>query len=133
VVKDRRRIIFGAEAEAGAEAHLIAAGLSLSARNWRGAGRLEVDLIMRDGDIPVIVEVRAQNATGKGFAGHPAYTIGPTKQRRVQLAGMAWLRQQQRSTRTPDDWLPTAVRFDVVTLVRQADRTWDLHWFRRAF
>lgn len=82
--------------EDAALAHLVAAGYQLIERNWRC--RLgEIDLIMRDGDQLVFVEVRTRQSTT-----NPAESIGPTKQQRLitlaytylqashQIEGQSW-------------------------------------------
>jgi len=111
--KGSARLRLGAAAEAEALAMLTAEGLELIAANWRGPGRGEIDLVMRDGEIAVIVEVRAQDHTRAGFAGHPAYTIGPDKRRRIATAAHHWLAAQ----RAEGGWQARAVRFDVVTVL----------------
>lgn len=118
----------GRDAEARARAHLEAHGLVTLATNWKiaprpGAGGHggELDLVMREGDVLVIVEVRSGHA---GFAGGAAYTVGPLKQRR--LAGLA---QRFLMTLTQR---PRAVRFDVVTLDLR-DGAATLKWIRSAF
>jgi putative endonuclease len=124
----------GARAEAAARAHLEGHGLTLLAANWRnhaaGAGRCELDLVMREGDVAVIVEVRAQDTTRRGFAGHPAHTIGPVKQGHLARAGLAWLRIVRGD---PGAWQPRALRFDVVTALSAPDGSLRLQWFRAAF
>lgn len=126
------RASFGADAEGRALAHLESHGLALVARNWRAPGRrrVELDLVMRDGDVVVIVEVRAHRVDGRGFAGHPAHTIGPEKQRRLGLGATYWLQQQRVDAAS---WRPRALRFDAVTLVRDSDGRWDIRWIKRAF
>jgi putative endonuclease len=69
----------GAEAERDAAALLIAAGYEILERNFRcKAG--ELDIIARDGDVLVFVEVRSRSDDGHG---HAVEMVGRTKQRRV--------------------------------------------------
>jgi putative endonuclease len=125
----------GADAEAAARAYLEARGLVFVAANWRGfaegAGRCELDLVMRHGELAVIVEVRAQRLAGKGFAGHPAHTVGPAKRARVTRAGLAWWRAMQREA--AGGWRPRTLRFDVVTALAQEDGVLALRWYPNAF
>jgi putative endonuclease len=129
-----RRAALGGRAEAAARTYLEAQGLTLLAANWRnhaaGAGRCELDLVMRDGEIAVVVEVRSQDATRRGFAGHPAHTVGPQKQARLARAALAWLRLTRGD---PQAWQPRALRFDVVTALAEGDGSLQLQWFRAAF
>ena len=107
----------GQAAEERARAHLEAAGLRTIARNW--SSRLgELDLVMRDGDTVVFVEVRYRTRSNPI---DPVETIDRRKQQRIARAAAAWLQRN-----CLDD--PPA-RFDVVA-VDGGDR---LEWLRDAF
>lgn len=108
----------GAAAEAAAERHLAAAGCRLLARNARYREG-ELDLVMRDGDCVVFVEVRLR--AGERFGGASA-SIDRTKQKRLARAAQHWL------LATYGDRWP-ACRFDVVTV----DGDGRIEWFRDAF
>jgi len=72
----------GERFEREAEAMLIAAGLSTVERNW--SCRLgEIDLVMREGDTLVFVEVRKRDSARFGGAGA---SIGAQKQGRLERA-----------------------------------------------
>ena len=110
----------GAIAEAKARAHLEAAGLHHVASNWRAhfhtqAG--ELDLIMRDGDTLVFVEVRARSRSDFGGA---LASIDSRKQAKLWLAARAYLAAHY-GTREPP------CRFDVVAI--HAD---DVQWLPNA-
>ncbi len=92
----------GARGEALAAKHLVAAGYTVEARNWRCATG-ELDLVCRDGDTLVFVEVRTVTTD---FLDSPLQTIDAAKQRRVALAAEAYVRRN----RSEYDGL----RFDVV-------------------
>ncbi len=94
-----------------------AQGLSLVARNVRSRFG-EIDLIMRDGEVLVFVEVRARSRSDFGSA---ADSITPAKQRRIVLAAREYL------TRQPGH---LACRFDVVTLDGTRNNP---VWIRNAF
>ena len=72
----------GAAAEALAAEYLSARGLAIVARNYRCRGG-EIDLIARDGDTLVFVEVRLRSSTAFGGA---AAGITAAKRRRIALA-----------------------------------------------
>lgn len=97
----------GAAAEDRALAHLLAAGLTLVARNYRtpGRGGGEIDLIVRapDGTL-VFVEVRARRHASHGGA---AASVGAAKQRRIVLAARHYLMHLPS---------PPPCRFDVVAI-----------------
>ncbi|HEU0154286.1 MAG TPA: YraN family protein [Arenimonas sp.] len=115
------RQALGAAAEAAALRHLEAAGLVLLARNARFKVG-ELDLVMRDGDTVVFVEVRLRNAThfGDGFA-----SVDRRKRQRMVRAAQAWLAARPALARHP-------CRLDVVS-ARAEDGAHALDWQRDAF
>lgn len=111
----------GRAAEDAALDFLRSRGLTLLARNYRC--RLgEIDLVMRDGDDLVFVEVRARESASHGGA---AASIGSAKQRRIAAAARHFL-----MTHPPASELPA--RFDVVAIAgSQGAQSAD--WIRAAF
>ena len=105
----------GRRAEDAALARLRQSGLTLLARNYR-ARRGEIDLVMRDGDTIVFVEVRYRSGTGYGGA---AESVDYRKRAKLIAAAQSYLQQNR--------WRH-ACRFDVVAL--QGAR---LDWLRDAF
>jgi putative endonuclease len=108
----------GAAAEQAAADYLARHGLVLVARNARYPEG-ELDLILRERDAIVFVEVRMRSATAFGGA---AASVDRFKQKRLQRAAQHWLLQHY-GERWP------ACRFDVVTV--QGDGT--IGWIRDAF
>ena len=105
----------GIDAEERAAAYLSAHGVDIVSRNFRT--RLgEIDLIARDGDTLVFVEVRMRSAGGFGGA---LESITPRKQRRIQAAAQQFLGQYRD---------PPRCRFDVVALEQG-----EIRWLRAAF
>ena len=116
----------GARFEAAAEAHLVAHGLVPLLRNFNC--RLgELDLVMRDRDTLVVIEVRARAPTRFGTA---VETIGPAKRRRIVRATQVLLAARPELARLP-------LRFDVVAFeVGGGDEQGDVdqvQWLRAAF
>ena len=107
----------GRAAEDQALTFLQQKGLCLVARNIRFRVG-EIDLLMRDCEVMVFVEVRFR---GPSRFGGPAETVGYTKQQRVRRAASLWLMQASLFGRVP-------CRFDVVAIT--ADR---LEWIVGAF
>ncbi len=68
----------------------------------------EIDLIVRDGDVLVFVEVKTRRR------GTPAEAVTPEKQRRLTLAALHFLRSR--------NLLEQRSRFDVVAIVWAEDR-----------
>lgn len=108
----------GAREEELAASHLLARGLQLIDRNVRARGG-ELDLLMRQGDTLVVVEVRKRSHRGFGSA---AESVDARKQARIIAATRALLAQRA-------DYARLSVRFDVVTL--DADDRID--WIPAAF
>lgn len=107
----------GEAAEALACRYLERQGLVLIERNYRcRAG--EVDLIMRDGECLVFVEVRSRRHSGYAT---PAETITRAKQRRVCRAAAYYLLTHRYNA---------PCRFDVIAILQQQQQ---LDWIRGAF
>jgi putative endonuclease len=99
--------------EQAAARHLAAAGLTILDRNWRPAGigiRGELDLVARDGDAIVIVEVKTRSGTGFGA---PAEAVTAQKAQRIRRLAVAWLAAHPGQGNA-------SVRFDVVSVLRGA-------------
>lgn len=109
--------LFGQTAEAHAERYLASQGLKRVARNWRCRFG-EIDLIMRDGDTLVFVEVRMRSHADFGGA---AASVDAGKQRKLLAAAKLYL------SALPD--LPPC-RFDVVALTDQRGAP---QWIKSAF
>ena len=88
-------------------------------RNFR-ARFGELDLVMREGDTLVVVEVRSRAPTHYGAA---AETIGPNKRARIVRATKVLLAARPEFARLP-------VRFDVVAFDGDAAAP---QWIRSAF
>lgn len=98
----------GTRGEAAAARFLENLGYTILHRNLR-LSHLEIDLVCRDGDCLVFVEVKNSPA---GSFGHPATWIGPDKQARLRRAAEAYLE------RFPSPGLD--IRFDVITITKGA-------------
>jgi putative endonuclease len=107
-VTDRRRTL-GQAAEAAAAAALTRAGLRVLARNVRFA-RGELDLVCRDGETFVFVEVKCRQARwGEG----PAAAVSWRKRRRLVQLAQLYLKKHGL-TEVP-------CRFDVVAVTDAGD------------
>lgn len=108
----------GAAGENLALRFLEGRGLTLVQRNFRCKGG-ELDLIMRDDQALVFIEVRAHHDEGFGT---PAETITRTKQRRLIRAASFYLQKFR---------LDVACRFDVVAVT--LGETPQIDWIQDAF
>lgn len=103
----------GSQAEDRALSLLQAAGLVCIHRNWR-CPRGELDLVMREGDTLVIVEVRARGSTRYGGA---AASVGVQKQRRLIAATQQFLQAFPHYAQAP-------LRFDVLSFEQDDAPSW---------
>jgi putative endonuclease len=97
-------------------------GYKVLYRNFKSRAGGEIDIVCRDGDTLVFVEVKTRG--GIEF-GRPLDAIGREKQMRVSKGGLAWLRLLDN----PD----LAFRFDVVEIVWPADGTPQCELIQDAF
>ena len=101
----RARQALGESGENLAAATLVARGYAILARRYRTRYG-EIDIVARDGDTLVFVEVRRRSETGCGSA---AESVTPAKQRRVVRMAVEYLARLNLYDRC-------AVRFDVVAI-----------------
>ncbi len=111
----------GAGCEEEACRLLAERGYEVLCRNWRGR-RGEIDIVARDGETFVFVEVRARTS-GRAFGG-PAASITAAKQERLSLTALEYLQEAGQAG--------ACARFDVVLFRgRGAERKAEL--IRNAF
>lgn len=100
----------GMDAELLAAQFLETQGMEVLAMRWRNAGG-EIDVIARDGDALVVVEVKARASQDDGL-----YSITPAKQKRLLRAAEALLQETEKFAGLAG---PCAlnIRFDAVVIV----------------
>jgi putative endonuclease len=96
----------GARGENLAGHFLRSRGYKILYRNFRDRTGSEIDIVCRDGDTLVFVEVKTR---GSEEFGRPVEAIDRQKQLRVSKGGLAWLRMLDN----PD----IVFRFDVVEVL----------------
>ncbi|MBB3231573.1 YraN family protein [Halomonas stenophila] len=109
----------GARVERLAADWLVARGLALEASNQHAKGG-ELDLVMRDGETLVFVEVRHR---ADARHGHPLETITLTKQRRLIRAARFYLQRNR---------LSCPCRFDVLAVTGLPPEL-EFEWVVNAF
>jgi len=109
----------GQVAESLAENHLLKLGYQILDKNWYH-GHLELDIVARDGDELVIVEVKSRN--GIRYE-HPSEAITNTKMKRVVEAADAYIIEKELNLET---------RFDVITVIF-FEHKFELEHFKDAF
>ncbi|MGL6261615.1 YraN family protein [Vibrio sp. WXL103] len=99
--------------------HLTRQGLALVERNFSTKWG-EIDLIMRQGETWVFVEVRYRH---KADFGHAAETVTRTKARKIIKTAQIWLARHNLPLHSTD------IRFDVIALHQQGKQ---LEWYLNA-
>lgn len=84
-----KHLRLGARGEKLACRFLRQKGYKILYRNFRGRRGGEIDVVCRDHDTLVFVEVKTR--TREDF-GRPVEAVGRAKQERISLGGLAWLR-----------------------------------------
>ncbi len=113
---------FGNRGERLAAKHLRRQGYKIIARQFTNRFG-EIDIIARDGDCTVFVEVKTRKSDAKG---HPTESVHAGKQRQLTRAALAYLKQQ--------GLLESRARFDVIAITWPADGTPpQLEHFKNAF
>jgi putative endonuclease len=98
----QRRRALGVYGEAYAARHLVEQGMVLLDRNWRCVAG-EIDLVLRDGRVLVICEVKTRSSTAFGS---PLEGVTARKAARLRRLAARWLAEHEVH---PDD-----VRIDLV-------------------
>lgn len=106
------RLKIGKKGEALAAKDLKRRGYKVLSCNYRN-GLGEIDIIARDGNCIVFVEVKTRRS---GRFGDAKYAVTPAKQRKMSMVALAYLKEQ--------GLMDHRARFDVVTV--RMDRTCPL-------
>lgn len=93
---------FGKLGEAKAVQYLTEQGYHILARNWR-SGHKEIDIICRDGEVVVVVEVKTRVTEEE----YPSELMDYRKKHNLLRAGAAYIRQNK---------LEKELRFDLLVL-----------------
>jgi putative endonuclease len=109
----------GEIAEGHAQQHLLKLGYQILAKNWY-YGHLELDIVARDGDELVIVEVKSRN--GIRYE-HPSEAVTNAKIRHIVEAADAYILEKDFDLET---------RFDVITVIFFGE-DFELEHFKDAF
>lgn len=100
---------YGKIGEIIAAKHLEAKGFKIIAKNYKNKIG-EIDLIAKDGDYLVFVEVKTRLSAAFG---NPVEAVNFYKQRKIRQVALAYLKQHKL--------LEQNCRFDVVSIIGQAD------------
>lgn len=106
-----------------ADSYLRAQGLKVLRHNFRWGRRGELDLVCRDGDTLVAVEVKSATSHRSG---EPMRMVNATKRRLLRAGLTCWLRLLR-----PEEEIKT--RFDVVEVYLLPQTPPEVCWHRGAF
>jgi putative endonuclease len=112
----------GATGEKLACRYLRRHGFKILYRNFRGRSGGEIDIVCRDGDTLVFVEVKTRSREDYG---RPFEAVGLAQQKRISRGALAWLRMLD----DPD----ILFRFDVVEVMMTEDAEPRIELIRNAF
>ncbi|MEO5536008.1 MAG: YraN family protein [Pseudolysinimonas sp.] len=101
----------GMRGERIAENALARLGYEILDRNWR-CPEGEVDLVARDGDAVVVIEVKTRSST---MFGHPFESITPRKLARLRRLATSWLHAHGPVAGT------TRIRIDAIGVIAPRD------------
>ena len=79
----------GSYGERVAAQRLVEQGMVVVDRNWR-CDLGEIDLVLRDGDVLVVCEVKTRSSEAFG---HPLEAVGPTKGARLRSLAALWVEE----------------------------------------
>jgi putative endonuclease len=105
---DPEHLARGRKGERAARRHLQRLGLKFLTANFRSS-RGEIDLVFRDGDCLVFVEVKARSSEDWT---RPASAVNAEKRRHLSRAALDYLKLLQNP--------PVKIRFDVVEVLLKA-------------
>jgi putative endonuclease len=92
----------GAYGERLAAERLVEAGMVVVERNWH-CDLGEIDLVLRDGDVLVVCEVKTRSSSAYG---HPLEAVSPVKCARLRRLAARWVQAH--------DVHPHGIRIDLV-------------------
>jgi putative endonuclease len=97
-------------------------GYKILFRNFRGRSGGEIDVVCRDNDTLVFIEVKTR---GREDFGRPVEAVDREKRKRISRGALAWLRMLDN----PDIFF----RFDIVEVVIVADAKPRIELIKNAF
>jgi putative endonuclease len=110
----------GTRGERIAEEYLLSKGYIILHRNWR-ASHKEIDLIVREGEDLVFVEIKTRGGRGYGF---PEEAVTSAKQTHLKAAAELFMQQHPEYV---------SARFDVISIMLRNGAIDELLHLRDAF
>ncbi len=121
--KKTAHIEFGRRAEEIASSYLQDRGMKVLTRNYRASGG-EIDIVCKDGQAIVFVEVKARRSVNYGL---PQEAVTLHKQRQIIRTAKCYLAEKRLFNNI-------SVRFDVVAILLKSDQNSpNIQYIRDAF
>jgi putative endonuclease len=114
-------LVYGELGECAAKKHLKRNGLKFLTANFRSP-RGEIDLVFREGDCLVFVEVKTRSSEEWQ---RPAAAVDTTRRRRLTRAGLDYLHLLKNP--------PVKVRFDIVEVLLDGGKVHELRHLPNSF
>ncbi|QNL50642.1 YraN family protein [Olivibacter sp. SDN3] len=115
-----KHLLTGISGETAAQNYLLECGYLLLHKNWRYK-HLEVDIVMRDQDTLVFVEVKTRT---DGRFGLPYESVNWQKQRKLSQAATIYIKQHHYEGE---------IRFDVVSIFANPSDQYNIRHIKDAF
>ena len=106
--------------ESIASNYLLDEGYQLLETNWRFR-RAEIDLIAKDGDILVFIEVKTRSSAAFG---EPEEFVTPEKENLIAAAASAYMEAINH------DW---EIRFDIISILLKSEQSYSIKHLEDAF
>jgi len=116
-----RNLSVGKRGEHIAEAYLQGQGFAILEKNYRGKTG-EIDIVARDGDTIVFVEVKTRRNMAYG---PPQLAVTPFKQRQISRTALTWLSHRKKAN--------VLARFDVIAIIVPDQEAPRIEHIRNAF
>ena len=110
----------GKKGEAIAKAFLLSKGYQFLEANWRFK-RAEIDLIFKDDEILVFIEVKTRSSD---HFGQPEEFLSENQERLITTAASAYMESINH------DW---EIRFDIVSIIFQSEQSYSIKHIEDAF
>lgn len=117
MIKENNKRRLGAKVEQAVKQYLVAHGFEILEMNYR-CRQGEIDIIAREQEYYVFIEVKYRNSTKYGL---PQEAVGTSKQRRICKAAQYYLYSHNLNEFTP-------VRFDVAAVLEN-----KITYYKNAF
>ena len=116
-----RQQIFGKKSETEAVKHLKKLGYKIIEKNYKTKIG-EIDIIARDKDTLVFIEVKARNSAKFGNANQ---AVTSKKQKKISMVALQYLKSIKKSN--------AKARFDVVAVIKDKNKYYSVEIIKNAF